>query len=90
MSAPTLTEFLLARIAEMEGASDLLVDGEVEWIGGRIINPHAMLLADCEAKRRIVDLCDQYEHGRGRMWEILTSLAAVYSDHPDYDEAWRP
>lgn len=53
----------------------------------------ARVLAECEAKRRIVE---KYDHARdcgqapgGWLEECVAYLAAVYADHPDYDEAWR-
>ena len=87
---------------------------------GRHIARHdpARVLAECEAKRRIVGrhhpsdeyehqacvLCQwdvdcespkhdhQYERGQATSFpcETLRDLAAVYADHPDYDESWRP
>jgi hypothetical protein len=78
-----LTEFLLARIAEDEGSPPTC----------------SRVLADCEAKRRIVerhrskpDTGGWYCAGCGDDWpcEDLRDLASVYADHPDYDEAWRP
>lgn len=56
------------------------------------------VLAECEAKRRIVDAAhadyeDSLESGddtTGLAEEVLRALALPYSDHPDYDEAWRP
>ena len=56
----------------------------------------ARVLAECEAKRRIVEAHrKQVEDDDPRAWIVasqiaLRSLAAVYADHPDYDEAWRP
>jgi hypothetical protein len=79
----------------------------------------ARVLAECEAKRRIVELhrigdpdewdpdlwacrlcqwdedCDSpkhdYQHGAGRFpCDTLRHLAAVYADHPDYRDDWRP
>jgi hypothetical protein len=60
----------------------------------------ARVLAEVEAKRKIVDLWeDPYEvpeHERERYFEaertteILRLLALPYARHPDYDEAWRP
>jgi hypothetical protein len=94
----TLTDFLLARIAEDE--VDLhLKAGRPDRID-----------AECEAKRRIVTLMgyvreswDNTRSGEGRvMWPdvtrrekshalmILETLAAIYGDHPDYREEWRP
>ncbi len=58
----------------------------------------AHVLAECEAKRRIVEV---WERGwqmfddvgiRSRQRErdhVLRLLALPYADHPDYDDAWR-
>lgn len=85
----TLTEFLLARIAEDEG----MLWRFSEWSKARV-------LAECEAKRRIVEDCEEYaadhrtapsDFARGRRHAALlaaTRLAAVYADHPDYDQGW--
>jgi hypothetical protein len=61
------------------------------------------VLAECEAKRRIVEefAKEQWviEQGHRTEWTeagqatretALRHLAGVYADHPDYDEAWRP
>lgn len=99
----TLTEFLLARIAE---------DEEDPWRGAeiagadRVVGPdeHAALradesawearvLAECEAKRRIIEHhnpCDDWWFGDPSTCPELQALALPYADHPDYDEAWRP
>src|SRR5690554_4080618 len=98
----TLVEFLLARIAEdglirrrildRAGFAKVVSRGEVEYV-----DPHAeRLLAECEAKRRIVeflttaveeqdsaDVISAYD-------DAVRALALPYADHPDYDEAWRP
>lgn len=75
----------------------------------------ARVLAECEAKRRIVaehreETVQQWVHDPegpdyqetehscvicgwfpgGSACNTLRILAAVYADHPDYDEAWRP
>ena len=67
--------------------------------------PPARVLAECEAHRQIVERCiaEPYDCGKahptmdvyhpgGHADEdpTLRALAAVYADHPDYDEAWRP
>lgn len=39
-------------------------------------------------KRRIVDEARVW--GDGCVSVMCAHLAEVYSDHPDYDEAWRP
>lgn len=55
----------------------------------------ARVLAECDAKRRIVE---QYiDAVKGRKWATCTALERVlpvlalpYADHPDYREEWRP
>lgn len=88
----TLTEFLLARIAEFLLARIAEDEAERE----HHYDP-ARVLAECEAKRRIVNLSwhhfgeDDYAWGMEEAKrQILAVMAAVYSDHPDYREAWRP
>lgn len=111
----TLTEFLLARIAEDEEVAQIK---KAQW-GGHwergdsprvigTIDPNRVL-AECEAKRRIVEMGtfdDSPEsavdfwlkEGKGRtppqpvgaLIGVFRALAAVYSDHPDYDRDWRP
>jgi hypothetical protein len=42
----------------------------------------ARVLAECEARRRIVTECG---------WEtVMRHLALPYADHPDYRDEWRP
>lgn len=94
----TLTEFLLARIAEDEAAAhDRLGKGALstsvilQWQQHRV-------LAECEAKRRIVELHAYDWNPRGLCMACdidgpcptLHALALPYDAHPDYDEAWRP
>jgi hypothetical protein len=83
--------------AEVWSDSD---DNEVEGVS---LSPTRMV-AECEARRRIVehhgqsvvegDLCSICtEVGPDAQgWPCLTLrlLALPYSDHEDYDEAWRP
>lgn len=101
----TLTEFLLARIAEDE----VKIHGD--WSEGRgmhIITEemHGRMLAECAAKRRIIELRYSWNLQAEQMTEppfgpifqvqvntadaILRTLAMPYAEHPDYDEAWRP
>lgn len=89
----TLTEFVLARVAEDEAAirADLV---------GRDFPDPARVLAECDAMRRIVGYREQYDHPQTltdlMMYPALTVpldrvlriLAAIWSDHPDFDEAW--
>lgn len=122
----TLTEFLLARVAEDEADARLAVrchePGEpwgwdtVPGDGLHIARwDPARVLAECEAKRRIVELhtvdgtvrlrstdekvyvcrtCSlEDEPPSGPMeWpcDTLRALAAVYADHPDYRDEWKP
>ena len=136
----TLTEFLLARIAEDEGDAqaaitiqsphwtcngyDAAVEVDVEnWnlVSGegtfetQVVYDEgaptlfqaehiarwdpARVLAECEAKRRIVEMQAANDEGRHQVGfhfraqtieRVLRLLALPYMDHPDYDEAWRP
>lgn len=63
----------------------------------RAIADARRVLADVEAKRRIVAICqvsDPHsadEAGNGcTECAVLYTLALPYADHPDYDEGWRP
>lgn len=97
----TLADFLLARIAEDEASIDEMVrGGDPSWWSAD------RMLYECEAKRRIVegrtgiphpsDGCDGSCDGPNDHWhlvyewDVLRALAAVYADHPDYREAWKP
>ena len=80
----TLTEFLLARIAE----------------DGRYIadfNPARYVVAECEAKRQLVELangalCDRGFDDDGKYISsmVLRWLAFPYADHADYQQEWKP
>lgn len=118
----TLTEFLLARIAEDEAVAIATRDGHdpLTWeyagtgawgMAGPVDGPSgyeaivvdpARVLAECKAKRRIVaqhkpwsdddstlHLCHDSLADDTDCVE-LRALAAVYADHPDYREEWRP
>jgi hypothetical protein len=88
----TLTEFLLARIAEDERAAN------ADW--SNLGYDPARVLAECEAKRRILDLhrsgevCDPCSGWLGTDpaadCPTLRLLALPYADHPDYRAAeWK-
>jgi len=97
----TLTDWLLARIAEDEADAQRIPteDGYAHhtncWDKDRV-------LAECEAKRRIVALhevrdpqaarpvCDQDRLMGDADYPCLTlrALAAVYADHEGYREEW--
>lgn len=88
---------------EPERHHDLLNQGG--WLSDRVehIARHdpARVLAECEAKRRIVERCSAPRPGDewdGLDWDgdlravaesVLVALAAVYADHPDYRDEWR-
>lgn len=106
--APTLTEFLLARVAEDEAQArteQILRNGFPYYSTEatafeRHLGP-ARVLADCEAKRRIVAAFQlRDEQGRLRGGEVfgyhatglavaIRCLAEAYADHPDYRAEWR-
>lgn len=133
----TLTEFVLARIAEDEGwarqaivepqqghrrtlpgvwtspASGVVQTDDDLWTTGdgrtsyfvQQFDP-ARVLAECEAKRRIVELLPEQDPDRFgaeldtmNRWdsgwyaaceEAVYALAVVYADHPDFDPRWKP
>ncbi len=105
----TITDFLLARIAEDEETARLEDDPRqmnspecgIDWyefergMGEVIRVSPARILAECEAKRRIVEAAREYspelQYGDNGEWAFdltLRALAAVYADHPDYDPEW--
>lgn len=121
----TLTEFLLARIAEDEAFSHMVSDvppisagegrriqeGNAAFIPLNLAASPARVLAECAAKRAIVELHTPYGTPQVMVYgtitacetcgsvddaphewpcETLLALAAVYADHPDYREDWRP
>jgi hypothetical protein len=114
---PSLTDFLLARIAEDEAVARAAREHEylsaardaspLRWVKdplgyGTIWVNSGRVLAECEAKRRIVTaLAVREEFGAGldspedkaATWALRESckaLAVVYADRPGYREEWRP
>jgi hypothetical protein len=121
----TLTDFVLARIAEDEAdAAEVArqldrLDRETALNGpdgsqgsivasllvGGAFDP-ARVLAECEAKRRIIEYRYSWNLQAERTPEppfgailqtqvntadaVLRALALPYADHEDYDESWRP
>ena len=98
----SITEFLLARIAEDEEQAHRSVGPTSEdW---RIVREWregvaARVLAECQAKRAIVGMLavgwpqadDRYTLGwQDAVTITLRKLAATYSDHPDYRQEWKP
>ena len=98
-----ITEFLLARIAEDEAAAREIEEDfecnpseplhsplEVYAPGydayPLIIISRTRVLAECAAKRAIIDYWGPLEALEGP--RLLSTMAAVYKDHPDYDPSW--
>ena len=89
----TLTEFLRARIAEDERRVEF-VRGFIPDEGdqGEYINP-ARVLAECEAKRRIVDLHvgsanDPFYTGHGRLVDTCDVCVNFHADMDCSNEPW--
>lgn len=127
----TLTQFLLARIAEDEAIAnetrpDEYIDPEMAtdsrdssaiWcadarVPAFVAITSGRVLAECAVKREIIksgglapDAVDRWL-GHSHEWPlkdqldvpqrviiyalVLSNLALPYSDHPDYEETWRP
>jgi hypothetical protein len=99
----TLTEFLLARIAEDEarasekgiddppgGHLDLVTDcdcDEDHLPNYFLAVKPARVLAECQAKRQLVTRVAGNEDMLGA---FLRDLSWPYANHPDYDQSWRP
>jgi hypothetical protein len=106
MSVPTLADFLLARIAEDEAIARAAMPIDRPWVsykgpvGDEIIGMSgSRVLAECEAKRRIVELHPTGDHDcPGIDWRdepvrdcpTLRALALPYAGHPAWREEWRP
>ena len=73
-----ITEFLLARIAVDGMAAE--IQREMGRLSAKMFN---RALAECEAKRRIVEV-----HGHRCPCATLRALAQPYRDHPDFDPEW--
>jgi hypothetical protein len=97
----TISEFLMARIAEDEGTRAVPGGGRWAVVTDQEVAEAERWKAECEAKRRIVDMfrntvTDEHglpwgEGGFGEAYcEALQHLATVYADHPDYRQEWRP
>lgn len=103
---PDLVEFLRARLDDDEAvarAAEGRVDELMGWIevgipeAERHVYRHdsARVLAEVDAKRRIVDGQADADPHSGYITATFTAedalrlLALPYADHPDYDESWR-
>lgn len=100
----TLTEFLLARLAEDESvARECDPNGSLYWggpqsglgicdeQGDHVAATRARVLDDVESKRAIVSECASVHGGPAAHVLadiVLEALAHPYADHPDFDPAW--
>ena len=87
-------------VVHADGKRDMVgcEDGDVTQHVAR--HDPARVLAECDAKRRIVVAAEDYDNhpwggiGDDDGWTALEwalrVLALPYADHPDYDERWRP
>lgn len=75
----------------LTNSGDVLAPGQtgIEWFAHIARHDPARVLREVEAKRAIVALTLNLTDGDPDEFSTLRHLAAVYSDHPDYDEAWR-
>jgi hypothetical protein len=95
-----ITEFLLARIAEDEEQAYALVEPQMEGYSHKPADSYEgrwsrRFLAECEAKRRIVNLSDEVENHYASNYDaqelagtVLVELSRPYADHPDFDPVW--
>ena len=102
----TIVEFLLARLEADEAVAQAISlpapsgwetdEGWCDESGGtgRVESSVTRVLAECAAKREIVELHpEMFGHCRGCADETfpcrtLAALAQVYSTHPDYQPEW--
>ena len=114
-SEPDLASFLFARIADDEKAAREALEPDLfgedpsfyssfgahrdDWGMWTFNVPVARVLAECEAKRRVVELHPEGDHDcPGQDWTrwppgpclTLRALALPHADHPDFREEWRP
>jgi len=95
----TLTGFLAARLDEDEAAAR--ANAPVRYVGTNSTDlvraePEGRVLREVQAKRAIAAAAASEwptwcEVGAGcGIGTAAQHLAAVYADHPDYNEKWRP
>jgi hypothetical protein len=95
----TLGGFLMQRIAEDEAwALELAEASPAAWMTLPVALlslarfDSARVLAECEAKRRVVNRAIERGLARDEPPEgdqDLRALAAVYAGHPSYSDSWR-
>jgi len=99
MTALTLADFLRARLGEDEAVArefvaceysgvDAWGEGADHFFEGGAGSP-ARVLADVEAKRRIVEReANSLTPTTWRRELVLRDLASVYAQHPEYRQEW--
>lgn len=77
--------------------NEQIIEEDLLWPVAAHIARHdpARVLRRVEAEREIVDVAEGFLAGDSPLiyklaMDMLTGLAAVYADHPDYREEWRP
>ena len=98
----SITEFLLARVAEDEKAAQEDVEALECWAedspdldAGALLWHARRVLRECEAKRLELEELERMilngsEAERSSAEWLLRVKAGVYADHSDYDPEWRP
>jgi hypothetical protein len=89
----SLTDFLLARIAEDE--EWIAADGDCRCEGHDRLGPARpecadRIAAECEAKRQIMELAESVTDMHYEWEKVEAVLALPYADHPDYRSEWKP
>lgn len=99
----TITEFILARVAEDEKEARAMDEDlrkyppstyELAQVPMLDMGVPERVLAECEAKRTIVEQFDGWDGLVYDGWTqaaslVLGEFAAIWADHPDYREEWR-
>jgi len=104
LDVPDFVEVDSARGPGWGSRGDCPVCDAPQWDGSEAVTEEAWLehadrthqrsriLAECEAKRRIIAMHGELCFGngdRGAGDEVLEHLAQVYADHPSFDPTWK-
>ncbi|KRF22914.1 DUF6221 family protein [Phycicoccus sp. Soil802] len=82
-----LVDFLNARITEQEIRCRTLL--ETAELSPDVRRAVCVALADCTAKRRVIEMQEILLGGEEATWELM-ALAYTYADHPDWRTEWAP
>lgn len=101
----TRREVWQRKLDRMRRINEIVGIGLIDYDGPGAPGDPARVLAEVEAKRRIIDYCESaIEAGGikpGSTWNddaagaevgeaVLHLMALLYAGHPDYDPAWAP